>query len=115
MLHFDIEESCDDGSRPLPVARFGLQLLAAYLREAVEARAAVGLRGAPIGGDRAFMLQLEQKGIQGALVDGKKVAADLLDAARDAIAVKGPEQIEGLQHHQGQGSLQDVRFLRHSG
>jgi hypothetical protein len=47
------------------------------------------------------MLQLEQKGIQGALVDGKKVAADLLDAARDAVAVEGPEQIKGFEDHQG--------------
>src|SRR5215469_3077113 len=115
MLHFDIEESCDDGSRPLPVAGFGLQLLAAYLCEAVEARAAVVLRGAPVGSDGAFMLQLEQQRIQGALVDGKKIAADLFDAARNAVAMERPKQIKGFEDHQGQGSLRDVGLLGHWG
>jgi hypothetical protein len=81
----DIEESRNDGGHFLPVTGFGPQLLAAGHREAVTARAAVVLRGAPVGGDRVFMLQIEQKGIQGDLVDGKKVAADLLDTARDGF------------------------------
>ena len=48
------------------------------------------------------MLQLEQKRIQRALVHGKKVAADLLNAARDAIAVERPEQIKSFEDHQGE-------------
>src|SRR5579863_4474977 len=61
------------------------------------------------------MLQLEKKGIQGALVDGQNVAADLFDAARDAKAVEGPEQIKGFEDHQGQGSLRNVGFFGHYG
>jgi hypothetical protein len=59
ILRFDSDESRDDGGRLLPVAGFGLQLLAACPREAVETRSAVVLRCAPIGGNRALILQPE--------------------------------------------------------
>jgi hypothetical protein len=48
-------------------------------------------------------------------LDGKKVAADLLDASRDAIAVERAEQIKGFEDHQGQGSLEDVGLFGHGG
>ena len=82
--------------------------------EAVEAGAAVVIRGAPIGGDRAFLLEAEQDGVKGALVDREKVAADLLNAPGDAVAVQGAENIEGAEHHEGEGALLDVFFLLHA-
>jgi len=59
------------------------------------------------------MLQLEQQGIEGALVDGEEISADLLDAAGDAVAVLVSEEIECLEDHQGKRTLQDVGLFLH--
>src|SRR6202044_1966265 len=64
-------------------------------------------------GNRAFMLKLEQQGIKRALVDRQKVSADLLDAPGDSPAVLRPQDIEGLEDHQRERSLQDVRLFLH--
>jgi len=56
------------------------------------------------------LLELEEHGVQCALIDGEQVAANLLDAASDAIAVKWAKDIEGLENHQGEGALEDIGF-----
>ena len=61
------------------------------------------------------MLQLEQQGIERALVEGEKVAADLLDAAGDAVAMLRAQNIEGLEDHQRKRALQNVGLFFHSG
>ncbi len=81
--------------------------------EAIEAGLAVILGGAPLGGDRAFLLQLEENRIEGALIDGEEVSADLFDTPGDAVAVQGTEDIERFEDHQSQGALQDVSFFFH--
>ncbi len=60
------------------------------------------------------MLELQQHGIQSALIHGKQVSADLLDAPRDSIAVQRPQDIESLEDHKRQRSLEDVRLLFHN-
>ena len=90
-----------------------MKLLAARASNAIEARLPVILGRTPIGGDGAFVFELEQKGIEGALIDGKQIAADLLDAACDAISVQRAERIERLQHHQRERALLNVFFLSH--
>ena len=59
------------------------------------------------------MLQPEQQGIERALIHGQKVSADLLDAPRDSPAVLRSQDIQCLQDHQRQRSLQDVRLFLH--
>ncbi len=59
------------------------------------------------------MLELEQQGIKRALVDSQKVSADLLDAPGDSPAVLRSQDIECLEDHQRQCSLQDVWFFLH--
>ena len=61
------------------------------------------------------MLQLEQQGIERALVDGQKVSADLLNAAGDAVAVLRSQNIEGFEDHQRKRSLQNVGLFLHGG
>ena len=56
------------------------------------------------------MLELEEHGVQCALIDGEKVAANLLDAASDAVAVKWAKDIEGFENHKGEGALEDIGF-----
>ena len=61
------------------------------------------------------MLQLQQQGIKGALVDSQNISADLLNALADAVAVLWPQNIEGFQDHQRKRSLQNVGFFLHGG
>ncbi len=61
------------------------------------------------------MFELEQQGIQRALVESQKVSADLLDAPCDSVAVLRSQNIEGFEDHQRKRSLQNVGFLLHGG
>ena len=45
------------------------------------------------------------------MVDGEEIAADLLDAACEAVAVEGAEDVEGFEDHQSEGALEDVGFF----
>jgi molecular chaperone HtpG len=58
------------------------------------------------------MLQFEKHWIKSALIDGKQIPADLLDAPGDSIAVQRSEHIERLEDHQGQRSLQHIRYVK---
>jgi hypothetical protein len=59
------------------------------------------------------LLKLQEHGIQSALIDGKQITTDLLDAPRDPITVKRPQDIKSLEDHKRQSALQDVCFLFH--
>ncbi len=61
------EEPVDDLRRLAPVAGFRLQSLSARFRERVEFRPPVVIGGAPVRGDRAFLFELDQDGIERAL------------------------------------------------
>jgi hypothetical protein len=112
VLGFYFEEAGDDGGGLLPVLGFGLEGFAAGFGEVVEAGATIIFGGAPFGFDGAFLLKFEEDGVEGALVDGEEIAADLLDAAGEAVAVERAEDVEGFEDHQGEGALQDVGFFR---
>ena len=59
------------------------------------------------------MLQLQQQGIERALVHSQKVSADLLDPPGDTVAVLWPKHVQCLQDHQRKRSLQDVWLFLH--
>src|SRR5207249_3939134 len=96
--------------RLFPTLGLQPQLFAPPARESIEARLAVILGGAPSGSDRTLLLELQQDGIQGPLVDGEKISADLLDAPGDPVAMQGAENIQSLKHHQRQRALSNIRF-----
>src|SRR5215831_8392658 len=115
VLRFRRKESLDDRRRLFPVLRLCLQLLAALACQAIKACLAVVLGCAPLGRDRSFLHELEQDRIERALIDRQQIAADLLDAPGDAVAMLRAEHIQRLQHHQRQGALSNVRFLHRAG
>src|SRR5437870_11838133 len=102
------QEPRQNRRRLLPIARFAFQLLPAGARELVELCFAVVLGNTPLGTDVAFLFEFEQRRIDCAVVHGEPLAAGLLDAARDAIAVERPHRLQGLEHHQGQRALPDL-------
>ena len=83
-------------------------------RQPVEPGLAVVLRDAPLGRDGPFLLQLQQRRVQGAVVQREQVAAGLLDSTGDPVAVQRPHRLDGLQHHQRQRPLPDVRLAAHA-
>src|SRR5487761_1138991 len=90
------EELAEDRRCLLPIARFLLQLPPARARQLVELGLAVVLRNTPLGHNRAFLLQLEQRGIKRSVIQGKKVSAGLLNPASDPVAVLRPHCLQGL-------------------
>ena len=82
-------------------------------RQRVELGPPVVLGRAPLGGDGAFLFELEQGGVDGAVVEGQPAAAGLLDPPRQPVAVLRAHRRERLQHHQGEGALPDVRLIAH--
>lgn len=115
---FEFEEAGDDGGRLSPIVCFGLKGFAAGFGEVVEAGATIVVGRAPFGFDSAFLLEFEKDGVERALIDGEEIAADLLDAAGEAVAVKRAEDVESFEDHEGEGALEDVGFFvcrRHLG
>src|SRR5579883_1399563 len=74
----------DHARDPLPVLSFSRQLPAAFDRNGVEARASVLVRSSPFGADPPLLLEPQQSGIDGALIQLEHGFADLLDAPRDS-------------------------------
>ena len=68
-----MQHEVDAGRQALPLRDFGLELLAARLRQRVEARAAVVLRRAPFGRDPALVFEPVDRGIERALLDPQQV------------------------------------------
>src|SRR5262249_39010670 len=93
ILSFDLEEAPDDGRGLLPFPGLRLQLLATGGGEPIKARAAVVFRCAPLEGNQAFLLELEQQGIERALVDSQKVSADLLNPSGNSPAMLRSQDI----------------------
>jgi hypothetical protein len=56
------------------------------------------------------MLEPHQGGVDSAFVQFQNVAARLLDAPGDAVAVLRSHGVERLQHHQIQRALQQFEF-----
>src|SRR5215469_10541142 len=104
------KETSDDFRGALPFPFFVRDLPAAGGGEAVEAGAAIVLGRTPVGGDEAFLLELEQRGIERAVVDGERVAGDLLDAAGDAVSVQRAHGLQRFEHHESERTLPDFGF-----
>src|SRR5207249_2989334 len=96
------------------LARLTLDLPAAGARQPVELGLAVVLGDAPLRIDIAFLLELHELGIERAVIEREAIAARLLDAPRDAVAVQRPEALERFQDHQRERALPDVGLVRHA-
>src|SRR5678809_592310 len=51
------------------------------------------------------LLELQQRRVERPLIHRELIAADLLDPAGDPVAVKGPQGLQRLEHHQAQVSV----------
>src|SRR2546430_2692607 len=87
-LRLRFEEAIHDGGHALPAFCGADELPASATGNGVEAGAAVIFGFAPIGADPAALLQPQQGGVDGALIEHEGVTAYLLDAPREAIAVQ---------------------------
>src|SRR5205814_414739 len=108
------DDARDGGRQELPVRRLGFELLPARTGERVELRPPVVLRLLPLRGDPAFLLELVERGVEGAFADLKHLARDGLQATTDRPAVERLER-ENLENQQVEGALNEVAGLAHIG
>ena len=106
------EHAIHHAGEALPVAGVGGKLASAGFGDGVELGLAVVAGGAPRGTDPAALFEANQGGVDGALIEQDLVAADLLNAPCDAVAVQRTHGGEGLQDHQVESSLQEIEFGR---
>src|SRR5215208_5886470 len=97
----------------MPFAGLARQLLAPRGGERIELGATIVLGRAPLRGDEPLLFELEERGVERPVVEREAVLARLLDAARDAVAVKRPEYVEGGENHQGERALLHFQLLGH--
>ena len=102
------QEPAHHAGNALPIACLRGQLLPAGAGDGVVLRFPVVVGGAPAGGDPAALLEAEERCVDRPLVELEDVLADLLDPPRDPVAVQRAHRIEGLQHHEVEGALEDV-------
>src|SRR5262249_44720223 len=90
------------GRHLVPAVGFLAQSTAPCRRELVETGAPVVVGHAPFAVEQPAMFEAIERRIERALLDGERVAGDLLDAEQDAVAVQRPER----------GRLQDEQIER---
>ncbi len=99
------EHALDDRRDARPAFGFSRELTCPARRQAVELGAPVVLGRAPLRANPPLLLELHERGVERALIEPQRVAAHLLDAPRDAVAVLRPERVERLQNHEGERAL----------
>src|SRR5690348_3096362 len=113
-LPFRREEGRDEVRGLIPFAGFARELLPPSGGKPVILGAAIVLGLPPFRLDEAFLLELEQGGIEGAVVEREAILTGLLDATCDAVAVQRAKAFECLEDHEGEGALLDFE-LAHRG
>jgi hypothetical protein len=89
LLEFD--DLGDSGGEAVPVSGFAFQLAAAEASEGIKLGAAIVFAGAPFGFDPAFLLELVEGGVKGAVADLQDFAGDLFESDADGETVEGFE------------------------
>src|SRR5215510_12318670 len=92
---------------PLPAFRFGRQLFTPGARDGVILGAPIVFRHAPLGANPSPLLQVQQRGINRSLIELRQMAAGLLDAPRNAVAVQAAKRLERFENHQAERAGQD--------
>ena len=104
------EDAAHDIGEALPVGGIFGELLTAGAGDGVELGLAIVFRGSPGGVDPSALLKADEGGVDGSLVEEHRVAAGLLDAASDAVAVHLSHGGEGIEDHEVEGALQQIEL-----
>src|SRR5262245_4704690 len=90
-----------------PGSLFVLQLLPTRPGERVHLDVAAALGLVPDGRDPSGLFESEQGRIERPLLQGKMIAADLLDAAGKPVSVQGSEGLEGLEDDEAEAAVDE--------
>ena len=82
-----------------PIAFLELERPPPTSGDPVELGPPIVFRGSPLGGDRPFLLKLQQDRIERALIDRQQIAARGLDTPCETVSVLRPKHMQGLQYH----------------
>src|SRR5690606_33373558 len=72
----------------------------------VELRLAIALGLAPFALDQSLLLQADESGVEGPLVEGERMIRHLLEPRRQRVGVQRAHGVECAQDDQVEGSLQ---------
>ena len=86
------ERRADGRRQPVPAVGFFPQTLAARGGELIELGPAIVLRCAPARLQQPLPHQAKQAGIQRALLNQQRIAGDLPDAQKNAVAMQRPQR-----------------------
>jgi len=103
----DAKHSADDVGNTAPVLCFSMELLPARLGDGIEAGFAIVVGSAPLGADPPFVEEPDKRGVDRSLIDLQRFLADLLNAARDAVAVERAHGGERFQNHEVESALEN--------
>src|ERR1017187_953739 len=109
LLFRGLENQRHGGGEPVPIRRFGLELLASQTRQRIEFCFAAGFGFAPLGLQPSALFEAVEGGIERPLLHLQDVARDLLDALRDAVPMRRFERHDFQDQHV-EGALQQVGF-----
>src|SRR2546428_3279599 len=110
------EELLDQTGQAAPTLGLLVQGAPAGPGDAVVLGFAIGLGSLPGTLDPAPLLQPDESGVQRTLIEGEGRSSDLFEAGREAVGMLGPHGIQGPQHDQVEGSLQELHpFYRSTG
>src|SRR5262245_52356422 len=107
-----LQHEADTARQAIPRRLFLFETLLAGLRQSIEARAAVVLGRAPVGGDPALAFEALQSGVERALLDLQDLVRQLADALRNRPAVQRLER-DRFHDQQVDGALNEVGRLPH--
>ncbi len=109
------QQTVENARHLAPAVGFFLESFEAGFGDGVVLGLAIVFGGAPVGVDPAILLEAQQGGVEGALVDAEQIAGDLLKASGNGVGVAGTEGGEGAQDHEIERSLEngDGRLLLH--
>src|SRR5262249_60114053 len=80
----------------------------ARARDRVELRAAVVVARTPGAFDQPLLLEAEERGVDGALIERQDAAGHLFDSAGDAVAVQRAQRPQRLQHEEIESAIWHV-------
>jgi hypothetical protein len=103
-----LEDLSDCGGGSFPAGLFGLQLALAGGREFVDAGAASGVFGDPLGPEVAGFFKTMECRVEGAFFDAEDVARDFVDGGHDGVAVEAGAAGKDFEDEEVEGALEVV-------
>src|SRR6185436_4751554 len=111
---FVVEQLVDEPGEAPPALRLLVERARTGLGDAVVLRLAIALGPLPRALDPTLLLEPDQRGIQRALIEEKRMLGHLLEPRRQSIRVLRPHRRQRAKDDEIQRALKKLDFLAHA-